>query len=73
MPFVPWPHDTTGKPSAGGEPFGTAINPVTGVGLSRTVVDTYMTRYTVPWILGSVRRSDLMSAPGFVGIGSVNA
>ena len=38
----------------------------------RTVVDTYMTRYTVPWIFGNVRRSDLISAPGFAGIGSAN-
>ena len=44
MPLVPCPHDTTGKPPAGGVPFGTAITPVTATGLFMTLCDTYMTR-----------------------------
>ncbi len=46
--------------------------PVTGVGFPSTVVETYSTRYTVPSMSGAATRSDFISVPGLVGIGSEN-
>jgi len=67
MPLVPWPHDTTGNPPAGGDPAGTATTPVTTTGLFCTVSDMYMTRYSVPCKPATATFCDFTSLPIVVG------
>ena len=65
MPLVPWAQLTTGKPPLGAVPSGTTMVPVTATGLSPvSVLDRYITRYTVPCTPGALTFSDLRSVPG---------
>ena len=69
MPLVPCPHDTTGKPPAGGLPLGIAMSPVTATGLLPTVCDTYITRNIVPCRPVTGTGADFSSFPAIVGSG----